>query len=232
MFLFLFCFVFSLSSSSLIKRPFSSSSISAFRMVSSAYLWLLIFLLVVLNPVCDSSSLAFHTMYSAYKLNKEDNKIQPCTLFPILDPSVFPTCILDYGYKSYFHFFSIIFVSKFVIIIILLGSMFIKLLFQLYNLVLLHRNEIMMLDNFRWNLDYMEVFQERKEGHKRIVTSQVMSLEWCQGYALGFGRKDFKNKPQKVKAGWLRETHTPQRVDPLTRWEGPCYRVLRLYRDG
>ena len=91
--------VFSLYSSTFIKRLFSSSPLSAFRIVSSAYLWLLIFLLTVLNPVYDLSSLAFHMMYSAYKLNKRDDNIQPCILFPILDPSVVSTCILDYGYN-------------------------------------------------------------------------------------------------------------------------------------
>ena len=40
------------------------------RVVLSAYLRLLIFLLAVLIPACDSSSLAFRMMYSAYKLNK------------------------------------------------------------------------------------------------------------------------------------------------------------------
>ena len=55
---------FSLSSFTLIKRPFSSSSLSAIRVVSYAYLRLLIFLLAILIIACDSSSLAFHTMYS------------------------------------------------------------------------------------------------------------------------------------------------------------------------
>ena len=43
---------------------------------TSAYLRL-IFLLAVLIPACDSSSPAFHMMYSAYKLNKQCNNIQP-----------------------------------------------------------------------------------------------------------------------------------------------------------
>ena len=47
---------FSLSAFSLIKRLFSSSSLSATRMVSSAYLKLLIFLPAILIPACDSSS--------------------------------------------------------------------------------------------------------------------------------------------------------------------------------
>ena len=56
---------FSPSSFTFIKRFFTSSSLSAIRVVSSAYLWLLIFLSAILIPVCDSSSLAFHRMYSA-----------------------------------------------------------------------------------------------------------------------------------------------------------------------
>ena len=61
---------FSLSSFTLIKRHFSSSSLSAIRVVSSTYLRLLIFLPAVLIPACASSSPAFLMMYSAYKLNK------------------------------------------------------------------------------------------------------------------------------------------------------------------
>ena len=54
---------FSLSSSTFIKRFFSSSLLSAIRVVSSAYLSLLIFLLTILIPVCASSSPAFHTLH-------------------------------------------------------------------------------------------------------------------------------------------------------------------------
>ena len=61
---------FSLSYFTFIKRLFSSSSLSAIRVVSSAYLRLLIFLPTILIPVCVSSSPAFLMMYSAYKLNK------------------------------------------------------------------------------------------------------------------------------------------------------------------
>ena len=56
---------FSLSSFTFIKRLFSSSSLSAIRVVSSAYLRLLIFLPAILIPACVSSSLAFLMMYSA-----------------------------------------------------------------------------------------------------------------------------------------------------------------------
>ena len=48
------------SLSSFIKRLFSSSSLSAIRVVPSAYLRLLIFLLAVLIPACTLSSQAFH----------------------------------------------------------------------------------------------------------------------------------------------------------------------------
>ena len=56
---------FSLSSFTFIKRLFSSLSLSAIKVVSSAYLKLLIFLLTILIPVCASSSPAFHMMYTA-----------------------------------------------------------------------------------------------------------------------------------------------------------------------
>ena len=80
---------FSLSSFTFIKRLFSSSSLSVIRVVSSAYLRLLIFLPAILIPACASCSLAFHMMYSAYKLNKHSDNIQPwCTPFPIWNQSV------------------------------------------------------------------------------------------------------------------------------------------------
>ena len=62
---------FSLSSFTFIKRLFSSSSLSAIRVVSPAYLRLLIFLLAILISACASSNLTFHSMYSAYNLNKQ-----------------------------------------------------------------------------------------------------------------------------------------------------------------
>ena len=56
----------SLSSFTSIKRLFSSSLLSAIRVVSSAYLRLLIFLPTILIPACTSSNPVFHMMYSAY----------------------------------------------------------------------------------------------------------------------------------------------------------------------
>ena len=63
----------------LVKRLFNSS-LSVIRVISLAYLRLLIFLSAILIPACDSSSLAFHIMYSAYKLNKQGDNIQPWVL--------------------------------------------------------------------------------------------------------------------------------------------------------
>ena len=80
---------------SFIKRLFSYSSLFAIRVVSSTYLRLLIFLLAILIPACASFSPAFLMMYSAYKLNKQGDNIQPWhTPFPIWDHSVVPCPIL------------------------------------------------------------------------------------------------------------------------------------------
>ena len=67
------------------------SSLSAIRVVSSAYLRLLIFLMAILIPTCASSSPPFHMMYSPYKLNKQGDNIQPWhTPFPLWNQSVVP----------------------------------------------------------------------------------------------------------------------------------------------
>ena len=84
----LFCFT-------LIKRLFSSYSLSAIRAVSSVYLRVLIFLLAILIPACASSSLEFRMIYSAYKLNKQGDNIQPWhTPFPIWNQSIVPCLVL------------------------------------------------------------------------------------------------------------------------------------------
>ena len=86
---------FSLSSFTLIKKLFSSSSLSAIRVVSSEYLKLLILLPAILIPACASSSPAFLKMYSAYKLNKQGDNIHPwCTPFLIWNQSVVPCPVL------------------------------------------------------------------------------------------------------------------------------------------
>ena len=82
---------FPLPSFPLIKRLFSSSLLSAIRVVSSAHLRLLIFLPAILIPACASSNLAFHMMYSAYQINKEGYKIQAWhTPSTIWNQSIFP----------------------------------------------------------------------------------------------------------------------------------------------
>ena len=84
----------SLYSFAFIKR-FFSSSLSDIRVVSSAYLRLLIFLLAILIPAGASSSPAFCMMYSADKLNKQGDKIQSWhTPFLIWNRSVVPCSVL------------------------------------------------------------------------------------------------------------------------------------------
>ena len=97
------------SSLTFIKRLFSSS-LSAIRLVSPAYLRLLIFLLAILIPACDLCSPAFCMMYSGYELNKQGDNTQPCcTPFPILNQSVAscpeltvgPICLLVFAFISF-----------------------------------------------------------------------------------------------------------------------------------
>ena len=77
----------------------------AVSMVSSPYLRLLIFLPGILIPACASSSLAFNMMYSAYKLNKQGDNIQPwCTPFPIWNQSVVPCPVLIVASWSAYRF--------------------------------------------------------------------------------------------------------------------------------
>ena len=78
---------FSLSSFTFIKRLFSSS-LCAIRVVSSACLRLLIFLPAILIPACASSSPALLMIYSAYKLNKPSDNIQPDVLLFLFGTSL------------------------------------------------------------------------------------------------------------------------------------------------
>ena len=85
---------FSLSSLTFIKMLFSSS-LSAIRVLSSAYQRLLIFLLGILIPACASSSQEFWMMCSAYKLNKQSDNIKHWhTSFPIWNQSIVPCPVL------------------------------------------------------------------------------------------------------------------------------------------
>ena len=94
-FFFSFKLVLSLSFFTRIKRLFGSSSFSAIRVVPSTYLRLLMFLLPVLIPACNSSSPSFLMMCSAYWLNKQNDRRQPChTPFSILNQTVVPSRVL------------------------------------------------------------------------------------------------------------------------------------------
>ena len=85
----------SLSSLTFNKKLFSSFSLSAIKVVSSAYLRLLMFLPAILIPACGPSRMAFCMMYSACKLNKQGDNIQPWhSLFPIWNQSVVPCLVL------------------------------------------------------------------------------------------------------------------------------------------
>ena len=85
---------FSLSFFIVIKR-FFRPPLYAIRVVSSAYLRLLIFLLDILIPACVLSSPAFIMIYCAYKLNKQGDNIQPWrTPFLIWNQSVVPCPVL------------------------------------------------------------------------------------------------------------------------------------------
>ena len=86
---------FSFSPFTFIKRLLSFSSLYSVRVVSFAYLRLLIFLLTILIPTCASPSPAFLMMYSTYKLNRQGDNIQPwCPPFPIWNHSVVPCPVL------------------------------------------------------------------------------------------------------------------------------------------
>ena len=75
-------------------RGSSSSSLSAIKVVSSAYQRFLIFLPAILILACVSSSPTFLMMHSAYKLNKQGDNIQTWhTPFPIWK-SVVPCPVL------------------------------------------------------------------------------------------------------------------------------------------
>ena len=97
---------FSLPSFIFVKRLFSSSLLSAIRVVPSAYLKLLIFILEILIPSCASFIPAFHMMYSAYNLNKQSVNIQPwCTPLPILSQFAISCLVLTVASWPEYRFF-------------------------------------------------------------------------------------------------------------------------------
>ena len=92
----------SLFSFALIKRLFSSSLLSAIRVVSSAYLRLLMFLRPILIPACNSSSPALLMMCSAHRLNHRVTQAalsyflpgleQPVVSYSVLTVASWPAC--------------------------------------------------------------------------------------------------------------------------------------------
>ena len=93
-----FKLTFSLFSFILIKKLFSSSLLSVIRVISDAYLRLLVFFLAILIPACALFSPAFHMMYRSYKLNKQGDNIQPWyTPFPIFTQFVVLCLVLTFA---------------------------------------------------------------------------------------------------------------------------------------
>ena len=91
--------------SHLSKRLFLSCLFSAIRVVSSAYLRLLISLPAILITACASSSPVFLMMYSANQLNKQGDNIQPWrTPFPICNQSVVPCPVLTVPFWPAYRF--------------------------------------------------------------------------------------------------------------------------------
>ena len=63
------------SSPLLIARLFSFSLLSAIRVVSSSYLWMLILLPAILIPAWDLSRPAYWMMYLTYRLNNQSDNV-------------------------------------------------------------------------------------------------------------------------------------------------------------
>ena len=92
---------FSFSSFAFIKGLLSYCWRSARKLVSSAYLRLLIYVPAVFIPACASSILTFFKMHLAYKLNKQGGNMQHWhTLFPIWNKSVVPYPVLTVASSS------------------------------------------------------------------------------------------------------------------------------------
>ena len=85
---------FPLSSSTFIKRLFSSSSLCAIMVVSSGYLRQLIFLLAVLIPACASSSPVFLTCQGSH--SHSIGTASPQLLCMLLRPAMLDFCPGDH----------------------------------------------------------------------------------------------------------------------------------------
>ena len=99
---------FSLSCFTLIDRLFNSSSLSVIKVMSFAYMRLLMFLLqssfqLVQHPIQNFT--AYKVNFSSYKVNKQGDNIQPCrTPFPILNQSFVWSLVLIVASWSAYRF--------------------------------------------------------------------------------------------------------------------------------
>ena len=91
-----FKLAFSLSSFTFVKRLFSCSSLSAIGWCHLHTWGLSMFLLALSILACASPSLAFHMMFFACKLNKQDDNIQPWRMysFPNLEAVIVPRPVI------------------------------------------------------------------------------------------------------------------------------------------
>ena len=93
----------SFSSFTFIKRLFSSYLFSAIKVVSSAYLRLLIFFLAILIPACASPAQRF--TWCTLHRNKQGDNIQPWqTPFPVWNQSVVSCPVLTGAYCPAYRF--------------------------------------------------------------------------------------------------------------------------------
>ena len=80
-------------------------SLSAIKVMSSAYLRLLIFLSVILIPACVSFSMAFHMMFYAYRLNNQGDNIETWhTPFPFWNQPIVTYLVITVASWSAYRF--------------------------------------------------------------------------------------------------------------------------------
>ena len=165
---------FSLSSFSFIKRLFNSL-FSDIRVVSSAYLRLLIFLLSILIPPCASSSPEFLMMYSAYKWNKQGDNIQPGhTPFLIWNQSAVPCPTLTVpSWPAYRFLKRQVMWSGFPIFRIIVQSLLwytqLKALAQAFSIAQLVKNLLAILETWVWFLGRENSLEKELANHSSIL---------------------------------------------------------------
>ena len=202
---------FSLSSFTINKRFFNYSLLSAIRVVSSAYLRLLIFLPAILISACASSSSAFLMMYSACKLNKQGDNIQSWhTPFPIWNQTVVPCPIpcpplpksytLSFPLASLLQFLRAEWSAVSWAVVLILSQIklyshlsccafFISLQCWTQELWLSVLGSLLFLSAKRLELTLMESWRWRKEKYKFCPTLLCLSWE-------SFNKRQFKKRKQ------------------------------------